>query len=73
MHIAEKTSKRNMPRIPETPATRFLKKNGVTYSPHVYAYVEHGGTRHSATALGVDEHCVIKTLIMADERQQRKR
>ena len=59
-----------MSRIPATPATRFLQKNGVAYIPHVYEYVEHGGTRHSAAALGVDEHCVIKTLIMADERQQ---
>jgi len=31
--------------------------------PHLYDYVEKGGTRESAKQLGVDEHAVIKTLI----------
>jgi Cys-tRNA(Pro) deacylase len=52
---------------PETPATRFLHRHGVAYSSHSYAYEEHGGTRVSARELGVDEHAVIKTLIMEDE------
>jgi Cys-tRNA(Pro) deacylase len=53
--------------VSETPATAFLKKHGVAYTEHVYEYVEHGGTRASAEALGVDEHHVVKTLVMEDE------
>ncbi len=53
---------------PETPATKFLKANKVAYSNHLYAYEEHGGTRVSARELGVDEHCVVKTLIFEDEQ-----
>lgn len=52
---------------PETPATKFLKANKVAFTPHLYAYEEHGGTRVSARELGVDEHCVVKTLIFEDE------
>jgi Cys-tRNA(Pro) deacylase len=29
--------------------------------------VEHGGTAHSAASLGLDEHGVIKTLVMQDQ------
>ena len=32
-----------------------------------YDYVEHGGTTESARQLGVDEHAVVKTLVMQDE------
>jgi Cys-tRNA(Pro) deacylase len=34
---------------------------------HPYQYEEPGGTKQSAIKLGVDEHIVIKTLIMEDE------
>lgn len=51
-----------------TPATRELLAQGVTYTEHHYEYEEHGGTRVSSRALGVDEHAVVKTLIMEDER-----
>ena len=53
--------------VSETPATQWLRRHGVTFSEHVYEYVEHGGTAESARALGVDEHAVIKTLVMEDE------
>jgi Cys-tRNA(Pro) deacylase len=53
--------------ISETPATQFLRRHGVTFSEHPYAYEEHGGTAVSARELGVDEHHVVKTLIMQDE------
>jgi Cys-tRNA(Pro) deacylase len=56
--------------VSETPATAFLKKHGVAYTEHVYEYVEHGGTRVSAQALGVDEHDVVKTLVMEDETKR---
>lgn len=53
--------------ISETPATQFLRKQGVTFSEHPYEYEEHGGTAVSARELGVPEHQVIKTLVMQDE------
>jgi Cys-tRNA(Pro) deacylase len=51
----------------DTPATTFLKAHKVAYTEHEYEYVEHGGTEVSASALGVDEHAVVKTLVMQDE------
>src|SRR3954465_4797142 len=53
--------------VSETPATRLLRKQGIVFSEHPYEYEEHGGTTVSARELGVDEHLVIKTLIMQDE------
>jgi Cys-tRNA(Pro) deacylase len=55
--------------VSETPATKFLKAAGVAFTEHPYAYEEHGGTAVSARALGVDEHAVVKTLVMEDERK----
>ena len=46
----------------ETPATAMLKTYGVVYTEHVYEYVEHGGTGVSSTALGVDEHQVVRVV-----------
>lgn len=54
----------------ETPATTLLRAHGVAFEPHLYEYEEHGGTKVSARELGVDEHIVIKTLVMEDERKQ---
>ena len=45
----------------------FLKAQRVAYTEHEYGYVEHGGTEVSARSLGVDEHHVVKTLVMQDE------
>ena len=56
--------------VSETPATAWLKARGVAYTEHPYDYVEHGGTAVSARQLGVDEHAVIKTLVMQDERAE---
>ena len=53
--------------VSETPATQLLKSRSVPYTEHVYDYVEHGGTTESARQLGVDEHHVVKTLVMEDE------
>ena len=53
--------------ISETQATQFLRKHGVGFSEHPYAYEEHGGTKVSARELGVPEHAVVKTLVMQDE------
>jgi Cys-tRNA(Pro) deacylase len=51
----------------ETPATAFLKANKVSFSEHVYDYLEHGGAQHSAKVLGIDPFIVVKTLIMQDQ------
>jgi Cys-tRNA(Pro) deacylase len=53
--------------ISETPATQFLRRQGAAFSEYPYQYEEHGGTAVSSRALGVEEHCVIKTLVMQDE------
>lgn len=56
--------------VSETPATQFLRRTGIAFSEHVYDYVEHGGTAESARQLGVDEHAVVKTLVMQDDKAQ---
>lgn len=52
---------------PETQATLLLQQHAVEFTPHLYEYVEHGGTDASSRELGVEEHSVIKTLVMEDE------
>ncbi|WP_186071026.1 Cys-tRNA(Pro) deacylase [Burkholderia gladioli] len=54
--------------VSETPATQWLRRQGVAFGEHTYDYVEHGGTGESARQLGVDEHAVVKTLVMEDEQ-----
>ena len=56
-------------RVSATPAIHFLAQ-GRRVRRARYRYEEHGGTRVSARELGVDEHAVVKTLVMEDERQQ---
>jgi Cys-tRNA(Pro) deacylase len=60
-------SKKNS-HVSETPATQMLRRAGVEFTEHVYDYVEHGGTAESSRQLGVDEHAVVKTLVMQDEK-----
>lgn len=56
-------------KFPVTAAVRFLRSENVPFIPHLYAYQEKGGTTVSSRELGVDEHAVVKTLIMEDERR----
>ncbi len=56
--------------VSETPATQALKRAGIAFTEHVYDYVEHGGTSESSKQLGVDEHAVVKTLVMQDEKAE---
>lgn len=58
------------PDYPVTPAVRFLRGEHIDFVPHLYPYVEHGGTAHSAEALGVDEHQVIKTIVLQNEQKK---
>jgi Cys-tRNA(Pro) deacylase len=56
--------------VSETPATQVLRGAGVSFTEHVYDYVDHGGTGESSRQLGVSEHEVVKTLVMQDDRAQ---
>jgi Cys-tRNA(Pro) deacylase len=53
-----------------TGAITVLRKYGVEFTEHEYRYEERGGTAASSRALGVDEHRIIKTLVMEDESKQ---
>jgi Cys-tRNA(Pro) deacylase len=55
---------------PVTAAIRVLRQAGVKFGEHPYTYEDKGGTAVSARELGVDEHAVVKTLIMEDDRKQ---
>jgi Cys-tRNA(Pro) deacylase len=57
-------------KAPVTPAVRALRAAGVAFTDHLYEYQEKGGTAVSARELGVDEHAVVKTLVMEDEERQ---
>jgi Cys-tRNA(Pro) deacylase len=47
-----------------------LKKHQASYTEHEYRYEDKGGTAVSSRELGVDEHTVIKTLVMEDENKR---
>ena len=55
---------------PVTMAVRVLRQNDVEFTPHLYIWEPRGGTRASAEHLGVDEHCVVKTLIFQDDAKK---
>jgi Cys-tRNA(Pro) deacylase len=56
-------------KAPVTPAVRVLREANVAFTDHLYVYEEKGGTAVSARELGVDEHAVVKTLVMEDDRK----
>src|SRR5512145_2360157 len=56
-------------KAPVTPAVRQLRAAKADFTEHLYPYEEKGGTAVSSRELGVDEHAVVKTLIMEDERK----
>jgi len=49
---------------------RVLREHDVEYTDHVYKYEQHGGTAVSSRELGVDEHAVVKTLVMEDDEKR---
>ena len=59
-------------KFPGTQAIRALKKHAVNYALHPYRYEEKGGTEVAAEALNVEEHQVIKTLVMEDDKKELK-
>jgi Cys-tRNA(Pro) deacylase len=56
--------------VSDTPATQWPREKEVPLDGHPYDYVERGGTAESARALGVEEHAVVKTLVMEDEARK---
>ncbi len=57
-------------KFPATPASRVLRENQIDFIEHPYKYEEGGGTETAAKALSVDEHLVIKTLVMEDDQKR---
>lgn len=57
-------------RFPTTNAVRVLRDHNVAFTHHPYDYEERGGTAVSARELGVDEHAVIKTLVLEDDAKR---
>ncbi len=49
---------------PKTNAIRCLLEKGIEFEVFTYKYEERGGTRVSSRELDVDEHIVVKTLVM---------
>ena len=54
-------------KLPVTPAIRILREKGVAFTEHPYKYEDKGGTAVCARELRVDEHSVVKTLVMEDD------
>jgi Cys-tRNA(Pro) deacylase len=55
---------------PVTPAVRMLRQYNVRFTEHPYKYVDRGGTATFAKEYMVDEHAVIKTLVMEDDQER---
>jgi Cys-tRNA(Pro) deacylase len=57
-------------KFPVTPVTRLLDSKKIYYVKHLYEYEEKGGTKLSSKKLGVDEHTVIKTIVLEDDSKK---
>ena len=55
---------------PITAAIRFLRNHNIDFQPYLYDYVEHGGTAVPAQHFGVDEHAVVKTIVLENDKKQ---
>lgn len=60
----------SMSELPVTSGVRFLRSRKIVFIPHLYDWEEHGGTAHSARSLSVDEHLVVKTLVLETEARK---
>jgi len=54
-------------KFPATRAVRALREQGADFTLRQYKFAEKGGTEAAARELGLDEHLVVKTLVMEDE------
>lgn len=57
-------------KAPMTAAVRALRQAGVAFSEHPYAYVDHGGTAEFSAQAGIEEHAVVKTLVLEDDAKR---
>lgn len=57
-------------KYPVSQAVRHLREHNIEFSAHVYSYVDHGGTKIAAEQLGIEEHKIIKTIVMEDESKK---
>ncbi len=48
----------------DAPVVHFLRREGVEFTVHCYECEESGGTEACAKALGVDEHSIVKTIVL---------
>ncbi|MCP1773473.1 Cys-tRNA(Pro) deacylase [Neisseria perflava] len=55
---------------PVTPAVRFLRAHKIDFEPLLYAYEEHGGTAQITSLFHLNEHQVIKTIVLQNEKKQ---
>ena len=53
-------------KFPKTQAIRVMSQHKIDFFIRPYKYIENGGTAVAAKELNVDEHLVIKTLVMED-------
>ena len=56
-------------KFPTTQAIRSLKHHKIAFSIKPYKYEERGGTAVAARELNLDEHRVVKTLVMENENR----
>lgn len=56
--------------VPSTPAVRAIRDHEIPVVFHEYRYEERGGTSLASRVLGVDEHMVIKTLVMETDTKE---
>ncbi|MGA2297089.1 MAG: aminoacyl-tRNA deacylase [FCB group bacterium] len=56
--------------FPVTPVVRFLREKGINFEPYLFDYEEKGGSTHTAKALNIPEHIVIKTLVFEIDYRQ---
>ena len=52
--------------IPTTPAIRVLRQAKAAFEAHSYKYEARGGTAQAARELGIDEHRIVKTIVLKD-------
>ena len=57
-------------KAPVTQAIRELRSHNAEFELHPYKYEDKSGAVGAAQALGLEEHQVVKTLVMEDENQQ---
>ncbi len=55
-------------KFPVTPAIRALREDGINFTGHIHRYHGKGAAAGASRELGIEEHRVIKTLVMKDER-----